>query len=737
MSMKQHYTKLFYVLVSLSAVGASAQGLPDRDRIWPILNGVGATGSEIQRTNESTSATNLTQAEEPVTTINADSISGQRTEQMTASGKAEVKRGDQTVRADMVKYFPQTEDVIAEGNVTFLQPGLRLVGEQLRFSLAKNSGEMSNVEYAIEENNAHGVASKVYLDDEEHQRVESATYSTCDIREEDVYLKTKLLELDRGRDVGAAKHSVVVFKGVPILYTPYLTFPLSTNRKSGFLTPSYGQSVENGFEFEIPFYWNIAPNYDATFTTRYLSDRGTQLKSQWRYLGNQFDGQIQYDHIADDQLFSESRRNFYHLAHSQKISENFSGDLLLQGVSDDSYFKDLSTDVAVTSQVHLPRRLGLNAHGDKLNAQFEMLHYQSLSFASPPFEKDPSLKVTISPSVISEFETGGFFETTRYSHPTIKGATRSILSPYLQLPYENDFSSITPKIQYHMTYYDSQDGSSSKRTMPIYSLDSSVVFERNIDIGESGLIQTLEPRIFYAYAPFRDQSQLPNFDSGLKGFDFSSIFTDNLFSGDDRINDADHVTVGMTSRFFENSSGIERLRLSGAQRYFNSGNHVANNTANRSDILFGATGKLSQSWAIDSLLQYSGVLSRVQKHQHSILYTPLDGSVIKFSHRSERDSLEQYDISIKSAISGLWSTAARWNFSKDSSKLIEGLMGLEYDNGCWGWRLVVSRVLLGQNENNHDRYATQVLMQLDLKGFTRIGQNAMGLLREKVTGYED
>jgi LPS-assembly protein len=360
-----------------------------------------------------------------------------------------------------------------------------------------------------------------------------------------------------------------------------------------------------------------------------------------------------------------------------------------------------------------------------------------LSFAAAPFQADPRIHTTVSSQEFYGSEVGGFVDLIRYSHPTLNGATRTILAPYAQLPFANDFLNVTPRVTYHLSHYDVENGSTYNRSIPIYSVDSSVVFERDFSVGDLPMVQTIEPRVFYAYAPYRDQSSLPNFDSGLKGFDFSSIFTDNLFSGNDRVNDANHFTIGLTSRFFETSNGIERLRLSGAQRYFAGGNKVSGDSSNRSDILLGAVGRMTNSWAVDSLLQYSGVVDRVQKHQHSLIFSPDAGKTVRLTHRSERDLQEQFDLSGHWPLTGEWSAAGKWNYAKDSSKLIEGLVGLEYGSGCWGLRFVASKILLGQQASGQDKYSTAYMVQLDLEGFTRIGQDVMGVLREKVAGYAE
>jgi len=735
MSMKRHYTKLFYIPMSL-LVGLSQSDFSyaDSNEDWPIVNGAGQITESPKAKEEPRRPADATNASDLITTIDGDSITGFKSEELVATGNAVVIRGDQQISADKIVYRPEGKRVHAVGNVILEQPGLKLLGEELSYSAEDETGEIDIVQYFLGDD-AHGTADKTFIESEERQRALSATYSTCDVANPEVYLKASVLDLDRTRDSGSGKNTRIVFKGVPILYSPYITFPLSEKRRTGLLAPSYTQSVENGFEVAIPFYWDIAPNYDATITARNMASRGTQFKSEWRYLQNDFLGQFDYDYIGDDRLSGERRRSYYRWVHQGRFGENFLGYVDFEGVSDDTYFTDLSTDLSETSKVHLPRKLGLSSQGPWWRAGAEMIHYQTLNFQAKPYQIDPSIKFSIDPQELLGFEAGGDFGMTRYYKSNNSGSTRSEAVPYLQWPLENDFLNILPKIKYNITNYENHDGSHFYRALPIYSIDSSVVLERDLQFVGAQMKQTLEPRIFYAYAPYRDQSNLPNFDSSLRGFDFSSIFTDNVFSGSDRINDADHVTLGVTSRFIDEISGQERLSLSGAQRYFIGGNEVSGDTANRSDILAAASGRVTNSVSLDSLIQYSGILNQVQRHQHAIRYRVEEGGSFNFIHRSDRDLQEQFDMSGQWFASQNWSVAGRWNYSKDSGRLIEGLMGLEYDESCWGASFVASKVLIGQNANGSGKYATQFMFQLDLKGFTRVGQNATGFLSDKVGGY--
>ena len=300
---------------------------------------------------------------------------------------------------------------------------------------------------------------------------------------------------------------------------------------------------------------------------------------------------------------------------------------------------------------------------------------------------------------------------------------------------------ISPKVGIHYTNYDLDTGVTEDRALPIYSVRGSLAFERDVNIGGMDLTQTLVPQIFYVHVPFENQNNLPLFDSGISTFSLSQVYSENIFSGGDRINDADQLTFGLTSQFIDSENGAERFQITVAQRFHFDEELVVINaadaprTGNRSDIILGARGRISQSLSANTLMQYSAVLDEVINHDHRLQYKPEPGKVVNFVYRYTRDAHEQYDLSGQWPIKGRWGVAGRWNYAKDSGKLIEGVAGLEYKQGCWAFRFVANRLLTGQNLVGRDLYATSFFVQLELKGITRVGSDAVGALKDKISGY--
>ena len=739
-ALKRHYTKLqlmFICWASFSAFAGVVQAQIE-DVQWPTMNGRGAEEPKL---------TDVAQ-DFPETSIEADRIIGVRGEYMEAEGNAVITRGAQEIKGNYLFYDQINDEVTGKENVSIKKPGVFIQGNTFKYSPSDETGEITQAKYALTQSGARGEATKLIFKGPSHQTATNATYTSCDVSQEDVYLKTSRLNIYQDREYGAAKNATVWFKGAPILYTPYLSFPLTDKRKTGLLTPSYGQSVQNGFEVTLPVYLNIAPNIDSTVAVRSMSERGSLLTTQSRYLGQSFSGEFTYDRLGDDKKFAkepgqDESRSYYAFSHRQRFGSNVSGYVNLQGISDDTYFKDLSQDLAKTALVHLPREIGLTASGKDWTGSARAIHYQTLNFAAPPVQIDPQINLNLTPTFDYGFESESTVQISDFDKSNQEGALRTILYPGVRYVYENEFLTLSPKIGLHYTNYDLDTGITEDRTLPIYSMSASLAFERNMRIGDVELTQTLVPQIFYVHVPFEDQSNLPLFDSGLSSLNLSQIFSENIFSGGDRINDADQLTVGVSSQFLDAESGVERFNITAAQRFHFDEELVVINptdaprTGNRSDILLGGNGRINESWRANTLLQYSGVLDEVISHDHRLQYKPQQGKVVSFAYRYTRDAHEQFDISGQWPIKGNWGAAGRWNYAKDSGKLIEGVLGLEYKAGCWAFRMVANRFLTGQDSVGDDLYATSFFVQLELRDITRIGSNAVGILKQNVTDYSE
>jgi LPS-assembly protein len=736
-----HYTKLqrqlIFLLPLFFCVEIASAQIADDD--WLIVSGGGQTKEQMHP--------EIDHALE-ATTVEAERITVVRGKYAEAEGDAVIIRGVQELRGNYLFYDQIKDEITGQGDVSIKKSGVLINGDAFMYSPGLETGEITEAEYFLIDSGGRGKSERLIFDGPSRQSAVNATYTSCDVSQEDVYLKTSLLNLYQDKEYGVARQATVWFKGAPILYTPYLSFPLTDKRKTGLLTPSYGQSVQNGFEVSIPMYLNVAPNFDATIALRTMSERGNLIASHSRYMGGSFAGHLSYDVINDDRKFSkesgdEDSRAYYNFAHNQKFGSHVIGYAKLQGISDDTYFKDLSNDAAKTSLVHLPREIGLTASAEDWFGSARVVHYQTLDFGAPPVKLDPQINFEYTPVLGYGFESESRTQLSIFNDRN-KKTRRTIVYPGIRYVYENDFLTLSPKVGLHYTNYDLDTGTNEDRSLPIYTMEASIAFERDLTWSGVGLVQTFVPKLFYVHVPFEDQSTLPVFDTGLNDFSFSQIFTENIFSGGDRINDADQLTVGLVSKFLEWESGVERFQVTVAQRFHFDEEFVVINpgdtprTGNRSDILLAAGGEINSSWSADSLLRYSGVLDEVVNRDHGLAYNRGPGKSLYFAYRFARDKHEQFDLSGQWPIKGRWGAAGRWNFAKDSGKLLIGVLGLEYKVGCWALRMVGKRLLTGlKNSDKEDVYATSFFVQLELTGITQIGSDAIGTLKENITGFSE
>jgi LPS-assembly protein len=698
-------------------------------------------------------------------TIMADEVDGVNQKSITAKGRVSVKQGTMEVTADIVTYDKETDTVNVPGKVTLNRDGDVVSGVDLSLKVEEELGKIDKPSFFFSRNpnrpsqryEARGSAAKMDFEGEDKERLYSALYTTCRPDQNDWYLKVSELSLDRGRNVGSAVNGVVEFKGVPILYLPYMTFPLNSERKSGFLSPTFGSSSSGGLDLAIPYYWNIAPNRDATITPKIFTRRGMQVGGEFRFMGDSYLGQAEAEFLPNDRV-SDRDRYLVSLRHYQNLGPwlrpGWSASINAQKVSDDNYFRDLSTRIANTAQTNLPREATLSYTSFVGDVTARMLAFQTLQDpAAPvisPYRLAPQLAFNARPNRWNGFEFNTIGEYTDFQHPTLVNGRRLLFYPSAAYPVSRPWGFVTPKLGVHTTRYDltKNEGNreSGTRTLPIVSVDSGLSFERPLTLWGESVTQTLEPRLFFLYVPFRDQSRLPIFSTAETDFSFSQIFNENLFVGGDRISDARQMTAAVTTRFIENLTGIERLRAAIGQRYYFRPQQVTLSTnsalglsgqqqgnLSRSDLLAALSGQLSDSWFLDSSFQYSTSDTRFQRTNVAARYNAPDGKILNFSYRFTRDSLKQVDISAQwpfgKAAPG-WTLLARANHSLQDRRLLEGLIGVEYNHGCWEFRLVAHRFATAAQQ-----YSNSIQFQLELKGLSKLGINPLETLRQNIPGY--
>ena len=688
--------------------------------------------------------------------ISAQQMEGKKDSQIEAAGEVELRKRGQVISADHLLYQLDSKDVSADGRVRIEQDNNVIKSPQLKFNLETNSGDMTQPEFNFGDTNAHGKANDLHFVNRQSYILHEVTYSTCPAGQDDWLLKMHDLEIDRGSQLGVAHGASVEFKGVPILYTPWMDFGLNSQSKTGFLGPVLGSTVSGGTDFTLPFYWSIAPNFDATLAPRIIAKRGNMLNDEIRYLEPTYSGVAHFDILPGDQL-TNSTRSLFALNHNQNFGHGLNGSINFNRVSDDAYFRDLSDSVSITSQTTLMREGVLSYSGGWWNAATRIQSFQTLQDPAapvvPPYNRLPQFTFAAQ-QLIGKESVSFAAEFADFHHPSLVNGQRLVIYPNVSyaLVAQPAFY-LTPKIGLHFTDYllganNSGALPNATRALPIFSLDSGLTMERETSLSGQDYVQTLEPRAFYVFIPYRDQTQLPNFDSAQGDFNFAQMFTENRYLGNDRIGDANQVTLALTSRLLQQENGEERLRVAVGERFSTNTPKVnlppaittvttpgvttttAESSTTKSDIVFAVSGQMTRLWSLDSFYQITPNQSQTQQFDTSARYQPESGKVLNLGYRFTRESLRQLDVSTQWPVSGRWHGVGRWNYSLQDGRILEAMGGLEYNQNCWTVRLVAHRFATATQQ-----VSTGFFMQLELNDLVAVGPDPLSLLRQNIPGY--
>ncbi len=674
--------------------------------------------------------------------ISAGHMEGKKGGQLEASGNAELHKDGRAIYADRMLYQQDSQKVSADGSVRIEQDGSTMSGPHLEFSLREGKGVMAQPTFHLSDNNSRGKADSLQIESKQKFTLFNTTYTTCPDGNNDWLLKIGKLDIDRNEQVGVARNTVAEFKGVPFMYSPWMDFSLGGGRKTGFLGPVYGTTTNGGSELTMPFYWNIAPNYDATIAPRFMAKRGAMLMDEFRYLQPNYAGEIHVDGISQDRV-THTTRSHESLKHNQTLGAGFSYSLNLNRVSDDAYFRDLSTSVADTSQAYLARTGSLNYSKGGWNASTSVQTFQVLQDPLAPlpipYKQTPQVAVNGQESLGSgtTLFTGQY---VNFSHPTSINARRLVLYPSVSYPLLSDTGYyLTPKIGYHYTHYAFGANNTTllpdmSRALPIASVDSGMTFEREATFSGNNYVQTFEPRAYYVYVPYRKQDNIPIFDTAQPDFNFAQMFSEFRFVGNDRVGDANQLTLAATSRLFNMSTGIQQFQVLVGERFSLRTPQVnlvtPTGTTNKSDVLVAFSARSNNRLSLDGFWDYNPAQSRTQMYSAWMHYTPESGKVLNLGYLYTRNVLQSVDVSEQWHLAGRWHTVARWNYSLRDKRLLEGMLGLEYNQTCWGLQLVAQRFATATQQ-----YQTSIFVLLDLKGLAGVGSDPVETLRRSVPGY--
>ncbi len=710
------------------------------------------------------------------TYLSGDRVTGRIDLQTVIEGAGELRRGSMVIRADRLEYYQPDDLAKARGNVHINRAGDTFEGPLLELKVESFEGFFNQPRYRLLRNGAYGDADRVDFLDDKRAIIRNASYTTCQRRPgpswmPDWILRAASIRLDNEEEVGIATGAVLSFFGVPILPVPSIDFPLSDKRKSGVLPPTIGLDNISGAELTLPYYWNIAPNRDATLYPTLMSKRGVDLGGEFRYLESGYEGRLRANYMPSDQLRNRDRWG-YSVQHGGSISGLRAGpvglNLNLNRVSDDNYWRDFSRTTASLTQRLLANDGRLSwARGDfSVNAR--ALKWQTLQDVNapivPPYDRLPQLVARYARSnLMGGVEALVEADYTRFeADRTLTGqpnAQRSFTLAQISRPWQAPGWFFTPKLQLHATQYQfdaplANGAQSATRTLPTLSLDSGLIFERDARYFGRKFRQTLEPRAFYVYTPFRDQSLLPNYDSAPTDFNFASIYTENAFGGNDRISDNNLLTLGASTRLLDPDTGAEAARFGVAQRLRFKDQRVtlpggAPVSERLSDLLLGASVNWTPEWSVDSTVQYNPKTRRSIRSTIGGRYSPGNYRVVSAAYRLQRGSSEQLDVGWQWPLNDLWGdkgqdlgpgrgqgegrwySVGRLNVSLKDRRLVDTIVGLEYDAGCWLGRIVVERLQSSTSSSNK-----RILFQLEFVGFTRVGSNALQALRDNVPRYQ-
>jgi LPS-assembly protein len=685
-----------------------------------------------------------------------------------ATGDVRLRRSGLAIRADRLHYTVADDTAHASGAVRIEYDGDVFRGRELLLRLERFEGFFVEPDYFFARLQAGGRAERIDFIDRQRFRIVRGDYTSCP-REDDAtpdwLLSASEVKIDLERNEGRAEGAVLRFLGVPILAAPWLSFPVTDARKSGWLPPNFNIDDRSGVEFGVPYYWNIAPHLDATLVPTLHTRRGLSLGGEFRYLDADFRG-IVSAHLLPDDRVARRTRSAFGLQHAGRFGAwAYRADV--QAVSDDEYWKDFErpgarfTPRLLPREFELRRRLGSAERALEVYAavqQWQVLQGIAAAPIVAPHQRSPQLGLRGHGQALGGLEYAFETEFNRFDRPpdandTLPTGQRLHLLGEIAWPLRAPFGALVPRVAFNAAAYQTDlpmaDGQrSAVRVIPTFSLDGTLVFERGLQARGRALRQSLEPRLRWANTPFRDQSALPNFDSAGLDFNEVTIFADDAFSGVDRVADAHQITAGLTTRVVDEASGVEQLRASVVQRYLLRDQFVTPDglplKRRLSDLLLSGSAALSPRWTFDAAARYSPDLGRTTRAIAGVRFSPGPFRTLSLRYRFAHDLSEQVETGWQWPLFGPVAGAARaagdcrktvyavgrLSYSLRERQLTDALLGVEIDSGCW-----IARVVTERRATERGQARSRIMLQLELVGLSRLGINPLAVLRDNIPGY--
>lgn len=702
------------------------------------------------------------------TDISGDALDASESDNTVFQGNVALRRGDQFLGTDKMTYR-QDGTYIAEGSVRYQDTGMRIVAERAHGDQGADTHTIEDLRYQLIEQRGNGGAERIEMQGDDGSLIGS-TYSTCPPSQRAWELRARKIDFDTEEGTGVARNAVVRVGRVPILYVPWLMFPIDDRRRTGLLYPAVKVSGRNGFDWRQPIYLNLAPNYDATLNPRWMSERGVQLGGEFRWLYDGGRGELSGDWMPKDRLpenepyryllDSSGRpiagatlpgddRGQFQFRGVHSLGRGWRAQANLGWVSDTHYLEDFSNTLYGLSTWQIRSAIGVYGRGRHWDAGLMADHNQladyTLTERNLRYDRMPRAYLNWAQPVGDWFEAGVSAEAVRFRHEVRNEGSRLDLKPYISMPLEGASWYATPKLAWRYTAYQlddtlaaANDGDDAPtRSLPIASLDAGLFFDRKVSFGQDTYTQTLEPRIYYLNVPYRDQNGLPRFDTNPMTFSWGQLFRDNRYTGPDRQIDANQLTAAITTRFINDANGRERLSASlGQIQYFDDSRVVVpgETAVERGKSAWVADVGISPTkrWSINAAYQWDPKYRRQDLASIRTRYLIGDNGVVNLGYRYRRDLTEQVDFSFLYPINPTWSLVGRYYYAIDDRKLLESIAGVQWESCCMAVRFIARRYVRERNGDLDD----SLRVEFELKGLGSAGQKTESILSRAILGYD-
>lgn len=656
--------------------------------------------------------------------------------------QVEFRYGDRSISAESATYDRVAQTIEVRGTVLYTDSDVTVYGEEAEVDTENEEIRFTGAGFDIPQRPARGSAETIRIRSDQTIALSTVIFTTCPADRTDWELMAAEVELDVEKGFGTARGVKVEFKGVPILYTPYMTFPIDDRRKSGLLTPKFSERDRTGLDISAPYYLNLAPNYDMTLEPRYMSERGVQLNTEFRYLLPRSDGRLSLEYLPDDSDTNDSR-SYLTYNHETMLDQGWRVVVSLADVSDDAYFEDLGDSQAVASQTHLDRYLdiGYRAPTWSLLARFQ--GYQTIDTAiaadDRPYDRVPQILFNGQWSGdLFKFESSN--ELVQFDRDVGATGWRLDSTEEVSISLARPGMFLTPALALRQTNYWLDDATPGgrdtfSRTLPIASIDAGLIFEREPEQNRTWT-QTIEPRVLYVHVPFEDQSDIPIFDTIEPDFNLVQLFRKYQYLGADRIADSEQLSLGITARLIDSRSGRETVTATlGQTRYFGTQRvslpNSPPNNANVSDYIAEVSIYMSEAWKLDVDYQWNSETNTTARMETSLRFTPQEDRYAGFSYRYREGLLDQGSVSLVWPVGQSWRVIAHYSYSFLEEEPLDSFLGWEYEACCWRLRLI-GRRYISRRTGESD---SSISVQLQLRGFSDDGSSPEELLDRGILGY--